>query len=179
MRVLAFACVALTTVAVAACGSPDPAPSIGPPVSFYEDDTMSFEYPSTWNALKPDAPAADEADVILYQSTEPIASDKPRVEQLREDGVYIAWSRETTAPTTTPDPSFTSEVTIGGRPAVVTQQIADGDCAAIDGGELLIIRIDSPPSEDDIRIQACVRGPNVELTGAAIAGMLASVRWKS
>ena len=85
----------------------------------------------------------------------------------------------TTAPTTTPDPSFSSEVTVGGRPATASQQLADGDCAALAGNELLTVVVESPGSAQDVQMQACVQGPNVELTGAAIAGMLASVHWKN
>jgi len=165
-----------TVATITACGSPSPPASVAPPVSHFENDVLSFEYPSNWNALVPTHDS--DPDVMVYLSTEQIAQATPRIQQLNDDGVYIAWTLNNTPPTTTPDPSFTSEVEIGGRPAVVTQAIADGECAALGGGELLTVRIDSPTGQDDVVLLACVRGPNVELTGATIAGMLASVEWK-
>jgi hypothetical protein len=171
MRIAAVICLWL----LVACAAPEPAPSVGPVVSMFEDDTLSFEYPSNWNALVPQS--GDPALVIL--STESLADTEPRIEKLGPDGVYLAWTTLTTAPTRTPDPSFSSEVTVGGRPATASQQIADGDCAAIQGTELLTVVVESPGTSPDVQMMACVQGPNVELTGAAIAGMLASVHWKN
>jgi hypothetical protein len=167
--------IAIALLALAACDS-GPAPSVAAPVSHFENDVVSFEYPANWNALVP-APPSDP-DTMVFLSTEQLAETDPRVTQLGEDGVYIAWTTTNKQPLTTPDPSFSSEVTVGGRPAVVSQDVADGDCATIGGGELLIVRIASPSGQDDIEVISCVRGPNVSLTGAAIAGMLASVLWK-
>jgi hypothetical protein len=170
MRIAVIVCLWLFV----ACAGPEPAPSVGPVVSMFEDDTLSFEYPSNWNALVPES--GDPALVIL--STEPLAATEPRIEKLGPDGVYLAWTNVTTAPTTTPNPTFTSEVTVGGRPATASQKIADGDCAGLQGDELLTVVVESPGSAPDVQMQACVQGPNVALTGAAIAGMLASVHWK-
>ena len=108
-----IACCFAVAVATSACGGPEPAPSVGPVVSTFEDDTLSFEYPSNWNALVPES--GDPALVLL--STEPLATTEPRIEKLGSDGVYIAWTTIATAPSPTPDPSFSSEVTVGGRPA--------------------------------------------------------------
>jgi hypothetical protein len=159
-----------------ACAGPEPAPSVGPVVSTFEDDTLSFEYPSNWQVIAAQS-GADPALVIL--STEPAPATEPPLVMLGLDGVYLAWRTLTVAPTTTPDPSFSSEVTVGGRSATASQQVADGECAAIQGDELLTVVVESPGSAQDVEMIACVRGPNLELTGAAIAGMLASVHWKN
>jgi len=175
MRVVrSIACV-LAALAILGCDS-GPTQTAAPAVSHFENDVLSFEYPANWNVLVP-TPQSDP-DTMVFLSTEQLAQTDPRVQQLGDDGVYIAWTRTSTPPLTTPDPSFSSEVEIGGRPAVVTQEVADGDCATIGGGELLIVRIDSPSGQDDYEVLSCVRGPNVSLTGATIAGMLASVQWK-
>jgi hypothetical protein len=172
-RSLAFVVIVTVLVFAAACAA-EPAPSVGPVVSTFEDDTLSFEYPSTWHPR--DSDSGDPALVIL--STELGLTAEPPYERLGQDGVYLAWTTTTTAPTATPDPTFTSEVTVGGRPATVSQKQADGDCAGLHGDELLTVVIESPGSAPDVQVQACVQGPNLELTGAAIAGMLASVHWK-
>jgi hypothetical protein len=138
---------------------------------------LSFEYPSNWNALVPKP--GENPGTMVFLSTEQLAETDPRIQQLSDDGAYLAWTTTNAAPLKTPDPSFSSEVQVGGRPALVTQEIADGDCAGIGGGELLRVRVDSPSGQDDVVLLACVRGPNVEITGATIAGMLASVQWNN
>ncbi len=138
---------------------------------------MSFEYPGNWSALVPES--GDPALVLL--SSETLAQTEPRIESLEPDGVYIAWTEEAVAPVTTPKPSAGSdaEVEVGGRPAVLKQDAADGDCAGLDGDQLITVLVDSEGSRPDVLMQACVRGPNFELTSATIAGMLASVEWKN
>ena len=136
---------------------------------------MSFEYPGNWNVLVPES--GDPALALL--STEVLAQTEPRIEELNGDGVYIAWTEAPVAPVATPKPSPGSDVEVGGRPSVVTQGEADGDCKSIDGDQQLTIRVESPGSQPDIQMQACIKGPNLELTNAAIAGMLASVDWKN
>ena len=173
MRLIASLSVAVV-FAAGACGS-TPRPSDGPSVSTFENDVISFEYPGNWNALVPES--GDPALVLL--SSETLALTEPRIEKLNADGVYIAWTEESVAPIATPKPSAGSEVDIGGRPGILRQDEADGDCAGLDGEQLLTVEIDSPGSSPDVVVQACVRGPNFELTSAAIAGMLASVEWKN
>ena len=160
----------------AGCGStPQPTGSDPPAVSSFENDVLAFEYPGNWNALVPES--GDPALVLL--SSEPLAQTEPRIEKLASDGVYIAWTEQSVSPVATPDPSLGTEVDVGGRPSVLTQKTADGDCAGLDGDHLLTVRIDSPGARPDVQMQACVRGPNFELTSATIAGMLASVDWKN
>ena len=136
---------------------------------------MSFEYPGNWSALVPES--GDPALVLL--SSEALAQTEPRVESLEPDGVYVAWTEEAVAPVATPKPSAGSDVEVGGRPAVLRQDAADGDCAGLDGDQVITVLVDSPGSRPDVLMQACVRGPNLELTSATIAGMLASVEWKN
>jgi hypothetical protein len=136
---------------------------------------MSFEYPGNWNALVPES--GDPALVLL--SSEQLAQTEPRIDKLNADGVYIAWTELPVAPVATPNPSIGSEVEIGGRTGILRQDAADGDCAGLDGDQLITVQIDSPGSRPDVLVQACVRGPNFELTSAAIAGMLASVEWQN
>jgi hypothetical protein len=166
--------VVFAVVLVSACGSPRQ-PSPPPAVATFENDFFSFEYPGYWHTLVPTS--GDPAIVLL--SSEPIAPTEPRVTGIAPDGVYIAWTEVAAAPLITPDPSFTSEVDVGGRPAVITQAIAETDCESLGGDELLTVTVDSPGSSPDVRMRACVRGPNIELTGATIAGMLASVEWRN
>jgi|SRR6188508_3203057 len=161
--------------AVVGCGSAaQPTSSAGPSVSSFENDLMSFEYPGNWNALVPES--GDAALVLL--STEELATTEPRIQTLGPDGVYVAWTERSVSPVVTPNPSMNTEVQVGGRTAVLTQEDADGDCAGLDGDQLLTVRIDSAGPKPDVQMQACVRGPNFELTSATIAGMLASVEWK-
>jgi len=171
-----FASVAVLLLLVSACGVPALRTATpGPAVSSFEDDVLSFEYPANWNALVPES--GDRALVLL--STEPLATTEPRVAALGEDGVYIAFTEVAAAPLPSPNPSFGSEVEVGGRRAIITQTVADGDCASLGGEQLLLVTFDSPGSSPDVRMQGCVHGPNFELTGATIAGMLASVEWKN
>jgi hypothetical protein len=162
-------------VVAAGCGStPGPSGTPSAAVSTFDNEVMTFEYPGNWNALVPEA--GDPALVLL--STEQLAPVEPRIEALGNDGVYIAWTEASAAPVATPRPSAGTDVDVGGRPAVLTRESADGDCAGIGGDQLLVVRIDSPSTRPDVQMQACTRGPNFELTSATIAGMLASVDWK-
>jgi hypothetical protein len=172
MRLLAPLIASLFAVA---CGSPSgPSGTPAASVSNFDNDVMSFEYPANWNALVPGS--GDPALVLL--STEELAPTEPRIEMLAPDGVYIAWTEKPVAPVVTPNPSPSSEVEVGGRPAVVVQTSADGDCESIKGDQLVLLTVDMPSPSPDVRMQACTRGPNFELTSATIAGMLASVEWK-
>ncbi len=117
-------------------------------VSSFENDILAFEYPANWNALVPES--GDRALVLL--STEPLATTEPRVTALGDDGVYIAFGEAAAAPLPTPDPSFSTEVEVGGRPAIVTRSEADGDCASIGGEQLLLVSFDSPRSSPDVRL---------------------------
>jgi hypothetical protein len=158
-----------------ACGSPSgPTGTPAAGISNFDNDLMSFEYPANWNALVPES--GESALVLL--STEQLAQTEPRIESLGPDGVYIAWTEKPAALVATPKPSLSSEVEVGGRPAVVVQTSADGDCESIDGDQLVLVTVDMPSPSMDVRMQGCTRGPNFELTSATIAGMLASVEWK-
>ena len=158
-----------------ACGSPGPTGTPLATVSNFENDVMSFEYPANWNVMVPES--GDAALVLL--STEVVATTEPRLATIGPDGVYIAWTEKAAGPVVAPDPSASTEVEVGGRPAVVVQTTADGDCESIGGDQLLTVTVDLASPSQDVRMQACTRGPNFELTSATIAGMLASVEWKS
>jgi hypothetical protein len=166
--------IVLIVVAAGCASTTQPSGTPSASVSTFENDVMSFEYPGNWNALVPES--GDPALVVL--STEQLARVEPRIDSLGEDGVYIAWTEASSPPVATPKPSAGTDVVVGGRPAVLTQVPADGDCAGLGGQQLLVVRIDSPGTRPDVQMQACTRGPNFELTSATIAGMLASVDWK-
>jgi hypothetical protein len=153
---------------------------------------MTFEYPGIWHQQSFDVPAS-MASSITYLSTEELHDPCDRtgaavtcewpVDQLAEDGVVLVWTRfETPSPPglpPAPDPSV-PVVQIGGRDATLTEGDATVTCAAIGGQQEIHADIPIPddPSNSFV-MDACVRGPNFELTSAAIAGMLASVEWKS
>lgn len=185
-------------VTVSACFTEPSSPTLPPtpqpagPVSVFEDDTFSFEYPAAWHQETFSVPAS-MARSLVHLSTSVLhdpcthtaagVSCGEPVDALDPDGVAIAWVLyEFPAPpgsTPIPNPSAVA-VDIGSRPATVTQEVATGSCSDIGGEQELYVRIDVPDAPGNyVEMDACVRGPNQELTGAVIAAMLASVEWKN
>ena len=183
-------------VTVSACFTEPSSPTVRPtlptagPVSTFSDDIMSFEYPSTWNAAKLEY-FSSMSRLIVYLSTSPLSEPCESegnavtcgmpVDQLEPDGVLVSWflyELPGPAPSPIPNPSAVA-VEIGGRPATVTQEVPSSPCADIGGEQELYARIDVPNAPGNyVEMDACVRGPNFELTGAVIAAMLVSVEWK-
>ncbi len=179
---------------VVACSSPTPSETplstpggLGELATFDAGSELAFEYPGRWGAAQFNN-VSSFSNAIVYLSTEPLFD--PCVRQLNSvtcgsplrgdlgtDGVFLDWTHWG-FPGREFDSAGGALIEIAGRRATVKNGPASDGCADIVGDAERLVTIEEPDVQSNwLEMTACLRGPDLDLIGAELDAMLASVRW--
>ena len=179
------AALALLVVSTSGCGGGDThaAAKKDPPLVKYSRSFLSFTHPA---ARKTSTPRSAELhfNPLVYLSTQPVHDPCTTtgndttcgfpVSQLQPGGVLVSWLYGG-------PPAFTlgpgKQIRVGGRPASLVDT-AGGMCRQIGADRTIDVTIELRPLPSSLlQFTACLRGPGMAQSGAAVDALLASTEF--
>ncbi len=157
-------------------------------VARFDEGGFSFSYPANWKQAAFGNPSSSASTLLTYLSSQALTN--PCVQPARTGPEYcslctavghlspravILWWTEGSRPWATPYPG--QPTTIAGHPATfgVVRPPKLPDCSQVGADETVTTDVLTTPANDYV-MTACVRGPDLGRTEAAIRAMLASAR---
>lgn len=185
-RLLMYAAaLALLVVSTSGCGGGDAhaAAKKDPPLVKYSRSFLSFTHPAAWKTSTPRSGGL-HFNPLVYLSTQPVHDPCTTtgndttcgfpVSQLQPGGVLVSWLYGG-------PPAFTlgpgKQIRVGGRPASLVDR-AGGMCRQIGADRTIDVTIELRPLPSSLlQFTACLRGPGMAQSGAAVDALLASTEF--
>ena len=153
---------------------------------------VSFRYPAAWNRIDCPKQESSFTMTITYLTTArpgSCPSSGAPVQTLDRGGVLVWWWNFGFPGTTDRITNFSGRGVTGGRPARIALSssheagkawVPTPMCAQLGAHRLLNVAIERPAPADAnwMMVSACLRGPNVAASEAAVRRMLATVRFR-
>lgn len=179
------AALVLLVVLTSGCGGGDAraAAKNDPPPVKYASSFLSFTHPAAWKAATPHSHEL-HFNPLVYLSTQPVHEPCTTsgnettcgfpVSQLRPGGVLVGWLYGG-------PPAFGlgpgKQIRVGGRPASRVDT-AGGMCRRIGADRTIDVTIELKPLPSSLlEFTACLRGPGLAQSEAAVDALLASTRF--
>ena len=154
----------------------------------FDAGELSFDYPAVWQEARFEMVSSFSTALVFLSTaslSDPctrtpnsIACTRLAASKLEADGIYLVWFHWG-FPAWTFDPSKGTPQAVGGRPATLERLDPTPSCRAIGGERELLVTVDNPTAQWNWNeLQACLRGPALDVLEGQIDAMFATVHWR-